>query len=80
METVIFRMKSIKFVICVTLLVISQAFSQSKPEGASYLKEAQVLAPYSKCWMPSIENTAGQSTTKIHGLLPNWTSWMSPTP
>jgi hypothetical protein len=42
METVIFRMKSIKFVICVTLLVISQAFSQSKPEGASYLKEAQV--------------------------------------
>jgi hypothetical protein len=34
-------MKSIKLVTCITLLVISQAFSQSKPE-ATYLKEAQV--------------------------------------
>ena len=36
------RMKSIKLVASITLLVIAQAFSQAKPEAASYLKEAQV--------------------------------------
>ncbi|MFZ1009780.1 MAG: hypothetical protein WAN65_23280 [Candidatus Sulfotelmatobacter sp.] len=35
-------MKSIKLVTSILLLVISQAFSQAKPEAASYLKEAQV--------------------------------------
>ena len=35
-------MKSIKLVASVILLVISQAFSQAKPEAPSYLKEAQV--------------------------------------
>lgn len=35
-------MKSIKLVASTILLVISAAFSQSKPEAASYLKEAQV--------------------------------------
>jgi hypothetical protein len=42
METVIFRMKSIKLVTSLILLLISSAFSQSKPEASSYLKEAQV--------------------------------------
>jgi hypothetical protein len=36
------RMKSIKLVACTTLLLVSQAFSQTKPEATSYLKEAQV--------------------------------------
>jgi len=35
-------MKSIKLVASAILLVISQAFSQAKPEANSYLKEAQV--------------------------------------
>jgi hypothetical protein len=35
-------MKSINLVTSVILLVTSQAFSQAKPEAASYLKEAQV--------------------------------------
>ena len=42
MEMVMFRMKSINLVASITLLVIAQAFSQAKPEAASYLKEAQV--------------------------------------
>lgn len=42
MEMVIFRMKSINLVTSIILLVTSQAFSQAKPETASYLKEAQV--------------------------------------
>jgi hypothetical protein len=42
METVILRMKSIKRVTCLTLLVILQAFSQTKPDVASYLREAEI--------------------------------------
>jgi hypothetical protein len=42
METVILRMKSIKRASFLTLLIISQAFSQAKPDTTSYLKEAEV--------------------------------------
>jgi hypothetical protein len=38
----LFRMKSITLVTSIILLVMSSAFSQSKPEASGYLKEAQV--------------------------------------